>query len=82
MPEGNIGLETEEAIWLFLGSLFLLGALGLAFAKSGKEQIASLSYMFPGAALFRFNAFRWGVVTILGLAGAVLLLAGVGWLKL
>ena len=74
-------MESENVIWLFLGGLFLLCAIGLSLVKIDREQLKTSTHTNPGMALFRFGAYRWGAVTVLGVIGLVLLSIGFGWLS-
>ena len=74
-------METERIIWLFLGGLFVLCAVGLALVKTDREQLKTSTHTNPGMALFRFGAYRWGAVTVLGAIGLVLLSISFGWLS-
>ena len=74
-------MESEQIIWLFLGGMFILVAIGLSAVKTNKEQLQSVAHSNPGMALFRFGLYRWGVVMVFGSVGLVLMLIGFGWLS-
>ncbi len=74
-------MESDSIIWLFLGGLFLLCAIGLSLVRIDRGKLKASFHTNPGMALFRFGAFRWGAVVVFGTIGLVLLSIGLGWLN-
>ena len=70
-------METEQTITLVIGCLFLLVGALLSFVKVDRERLVKKVHSNPGIALFRFPAYRWGVVAVLVFIGVVLVLVGV-----
>ena len=71
-------MEIEQTIMVIMGCLFLLVAGLLAFVKVDRKQLVEYVHSFPGLALFRFPAFRWGTVVVFLIIGLVCVLIGLG----
>ena len=71
-------MQTEKTLILAMGCLFLLVGVLLSMVKVDKEGLVKSACSNPGLALFMFPAFRWGVVTVLLVFGAVLVSIGLG----
>lgn len=71
-------METEKTITLVMGCLSLLIGVLLSFVKIDRERLIKGVHSNPGLALFRFPAYRWGMVAVLLVFGVVLVLVGLG----
>lgn len=71
-------MPTEQTIMLVLGCLFLLVGALLSLVKVDNEKLVKSAHSSPGFALFRFPAYRWGMVMVLLVFGVVLALISLG----
>ena len=73
-------MESEQIIGVIAGCLVILLGIALVFVKIEKVGLENSSHTNPGLALFRFGAYRWGVVLVCFIVGVLLLSFGLGWL--
>jgi ABC-type Co2+ transport system permease subunit len=71
-------METEQTITFVMGCLFMLVGVLLSLVKVDRERLLKSTHSNPGLALFRFPAYRWGMVAVLFVGGTVLILIGLG----
>jgi hypothetical protein len=72
---------TEQFIAFCIAFLALISAIGLVFVKIDKNELKNKTHSFPQMALFRFPAFRWGMIVVCLLFFLVSLFVGFGWLS-
>ena len=73
--------DTAQAMLLIVAGVVaaVIGA-GLALAKVDPDELRKRSHTNPGMALYRFAAYRWGVVAIL--IGSGILMSALGWISI
>lgn len=69
--------ESEQAwISILFGVIGVLIGIGLALAKIDPDELRKKSHTNPGLALYRFTSYRWAVVVILFVFGAIMVVSG------
>lgn len=69
--------QIEQAwISISLGVIGVLIGIGLALAKIDPDELRKKSHANPGLALYRFTSYRWAVVVILFVFGAIMVVSG------
>lgn len=69
-------MNPEQIILFIAGCVVFLLGVALIFVKIDKKQLKESSHSNPGYALFRFDAYRYGVVAICFVVGLLLLALG------
>jgi len=58
------------------GIIGVVIGIGLTLAKIDSDELRKKSHTNPGLALYRFASYRWAVVVILIVFGAIMVVSG------